>query len=74
MIRNDRVTRVNPYVTISKRCRREASELAMVFQLIDSTKELITPPKVSAMTFVLPTKVGSRFIHVSQALHGASLG
>ena len=45
----------------------------MVFQDIVSTKLLITPANVSAMTFVRPTIVGSFDMHASQALHGASL-
>jgi hypothetical protein len=52
---------------------RRAGIRTMVFQLMGSTKELITPAKVSAMTLVRPTMVGSRFMQVSQARQGASL-
>ena len=47
--------------------------LTIVFQLICSTKVLIISPMTSKLTFVRPTLVGSRFMHVSQAAHCAAI-
>lgn len=68
MMRNDSVVRVNAWRQLNPQIF-----LTIVFQLIGSTKLLMTPAKVSAMTLVRPTIVGSLAIHASQALHGASL-
>ena len=73
MTKNDNAVSVKPYTRQRHTQSKVKGELTIVFQLIGSTKLLMTPAKVSAMTLVRPTMVGSRCIQASQALHGASL-
>ncbi len=53
--------------------QRNSIRLTIVFQLICSKNVLMISPMTSKLTFVRPTLVGSRFIHVSHAAHCAPI-
>ena len=79
MTRNVKVTSVKLCTKVKEKKEESATSIhqttwpTIVFQLMGSTKLLITPANVSAIMLILPTTVGSRFMQASQALHGASL-